>query len=150
MAETTSGGFSLAQVLKTLALCTGYIVLSGGFVNFDQYLMHKGRFPHPMALTAMHMSASLMLTSLVLLMRPSAMPSVEAYKGNSTKLYKYLAPMGFLFAIMLYGSDRAHVYCSVAPLQVMKQANVVLVFTFSTMTRLAVFNRQCVVVIAGS
>ncbi|CAK0866628.1 unnamed protein product [Prorocentrum cordatum] len=148
MAETTSGGFSLMQVLKTLALCAGYIALSGGLINFNKYLMHKGRFPHPMALTAMHMFASLVLTSLVLLVRPSAMPSVEACKGKMTKLYKYLAPIGFLFAIMLYGSNRAYLYCSVAFLQFMKEANVVLVFTFSALAGLQFFNRQRVIVIA--
>jgi hypothetical protein len=95
----------------------------------------------------MHMSASLVLCSLVLLARPSAMPSVEACKGKMAKLYKYLAPIGFLFAIMLYGSNRAYLYCSVAFLQFMKEANVVLVFTFSALAGLQFFNRQRVVVI---
>mmetsp|Transcript_85412 Transcript_85412/g.241825 ORF Transcript_85412/g.241825 Transcript_85412/m.241825 type:complete len:354 (-) Transcript_85412:90-1151(-) len=148
MAQATSGGFSLAQVLKTLALCTGYIALSGGLINFNKYLMHKGRFPHPMALTAMHMTASLILCSLVLLVRPSAMPSVESCKGKLAKLYKYLAPIGFLFAIMLYGSNRAYLYCSVAFLQFMKEANVVLVFLFSALAGLQLVNRQRIVVIA--
>jgi len=141
-------GISMAPVLRTLSLCSVYIALSGGLINFNKYLMHKGRFPHPMALTAMHMTASLILCSLVLLVRPSAMPSVESCKGKLAKLYKYLAPIGFLFAIMLYGSNRAYLYCSVAFLQFMKEANVVLVFTFSAMVGLAVFNRQRVVVIA--
>jgi len=148
MVETTSGGFSTAQVLKTLALCTGYIALSGGLINFNKYLMNKQRFPHPMALTAMHMAASLLLCSLMLLVRPSAMPSVEACKGKMAKLYKYLAPIGCLFAIMLYGSNRAYLYCSIAFLQFMKEANVVLVFTFSAMAGLQFFNRQRAVVIA--
>jgi len=148
MAETASGGFSAAQVLKTLALCTAYIVLSGGLINFNKYLMNKQRFPHPMALTAMHMTMSLLLCSLVLLVRPSAMPSVEACKGKMANLYKYLAPIGFLFAIMLYGSNRAYLYCSIAFLQFMKEANVVLVFTFSALAGLQFFNRQRTVVIA--
>jgi len=141
-------GISMAPVLRTLSLCSVYIALSGGLINFNKYLMNKARFPHPMALTAMHMFASLLLTSIVLLVRPSAMPSVEACKGKVGQLYKYLAPIGVLFAIMLYGSNRAYLYCSVAFLQFMKEANVVLVFTFSAMVGLAVFNRQRVVVIA--
>jgi len=148
MAQTTSGGYSAAQVLKTLGLCTAYIVLSGGLINFNKFLMNKKRFPHPMALTAMHMSASLLLCSLVLVARPSAMPSVEACKGKMAKLYKYLAPIGILFAIMLYGSNRAYLYCSVAFLQFMKEANVVLVFTFSALAGLQFVNRQRVVVIS--
>jgi len=141
-------GISMAPVLRTLSLCSVYIALSGGLINFNKYLMHKGRFPHPMALTAMHMFASLVLCSVVLLVRPSAMPGVEKSKGNMKKLYKYLAPIGFLFAIMLYGSNRAYLYCSVAFLQFMKEANVVLVFTFSALAGLQTFNRQRTVVIA--
>ncbi|CAK0874826.1 unnamed protein product [Prorocentrum cordatum] len=148
MTESTSGGFSALQVMKTLALCSGYIALSGGLINFNKYLMNKARFPHPMALTAMHMTASLILCSLVLLVRPSAMPSVESCKGKLAKLYKYLAPIGFLFAIMLYGSNRAYLYCSVAFLQFMKEANVVLVFLFSALAGLQLVNRQRIVVIA--
>merc|ERR1719157_464943 len=137
-----------SSMLKTGGMCALYICLSGGLINFNKYLMHKGRFPHPMALTAMHMFASLALTSLVLLVRPSAMPSVEACKGKMAKLYKYLAPIGFLFAVMLYGSNRAYLYCSIAFLQFMKEANVVLVFTFSALVGLQFFNRQRVFVIA--
>merc|ERR1719229_1143124 len=101
-----------------------------------------------MMLTAMHMLASMVLCSLVLLTRPSAMPGVEKSKGQMGQLMKYLCPIGFLFAIMLYGSNRAYLYCSVAFLQFMKEANVVLVFTFSALAGLQFFNRQRVVVIA--
>merc|ERR1719229_983650 len=101
-----------------------------------------------MMLTAMHMLASMVLCSLVLLTRPSAMPGVEKSKGQMGQLMKYLCPIGFLFAIMLYGSNRAYLYCSVAFLQFMKEANVVLVFTFSALAGLQFFTRQRVVVIA--
>ncbi|CAK0859520.1 unnamed protein product [Prorocentrum cordatum] len=58
------------------------------------------------------------------------------------QLYKYLVPIGILFAVMLYGSNKAYLYCSVAFLQFMKEANVVLVFLFSAMCGLQVVNRQ--------
>merc|ERR1719229_1871372 len=105
-----------------------------------------------MMLTAMHMLASMVLCSLVLLTRPSAMPGVEKSKGQMGQLMKYLCPIGFLFAIMLYGSNRAYLYCSVAFLQFMKEANVVLVFTFSALAGLQFFNRQRVaeLVLTGS
>ncbi|CAK0859519.1 unnamed protein product [Prorocentrum cordatum] len=70
------------QALRTGTLCAVYILLSGGLINFNKYLMHKGRFPHPMFLTAVHMLASMVLTSLTYLVRPSAMPGVEKCKGK--------------------------------------------------------------------
>jgi len=137
----------MSSMLKTGGMCALYIFLSGGLINFNKYLMHKGRFPHPMFLTAIHMFATLILTSLTLLVRPSAMPGVEKCKGKMLQLYMYLAPIGVLFAIMLYGSNKAYLYCTVAFLQFMKEANVVLVFGFSAMLGLQFINRQRVFVI---
>ena len=65
-----------------------------------------------------------------------------------TKLYRCLAPTGFLFAIMRHGSNGAYLHYSVAILQFMKAANVELGFTFSALAELQFFNRQRVVVIA--
>jgi hypothetical protein len=138
----------LASLVRTGGICALYIFLSGGLINFNKYLMHKGRFPHPMFLTAIHMVASLILTGLTRLVRPSAMPGVDTCRGKMLQLYKYLAPIGCLFAIMLYGSNKAYLYCSVAFLQFMKEANVVLVFIFSAMLGLQFINRQRTFVIA--
>lgn len=124
------------------------IVLSGGLVNFNKYLMHRDRFPHPMVLSALHMLASLVLCTIVLLVRPSWMDGVAKCQGRMSQLYKYLVPIGVLFAIMLYTSNRAYMYSGVAFLQFMKEANVVLVFTLSALAGLQAFNRQRSFVIA--
>jgi len=137
----------LQQYTKTLTFCTIYIVLSGGMINFNKFLVHKGRFPHPMALTAIHMFANLVLTGIILCVRPSLMPGVEKCKGRLMDLYKYLIPIGCFFAMMLYGSNKAYLYCSVAFLQFMKEANVVLIFLFSALAGLQVVNRQRLLVI---
>jgi len=137
----------LRRYTKTIAFCTLYIVLSGGLINFNKFLVHKGRFPYPMALTAIHMLTSLVLTSIILCVRPALMPGVEKCKGRLMDLYKYLVPIGCFFAAMLYGSNRAYMYCSVAFLQFMKEANVVLIFLFSALAGLQVVNRQRLFVI---
>ncbi|CAK0867132.1 unnamed protein product [Prorocentrum cordatum] len=141
----------LRHYTKTLTYCTLYIVLSGGLINFNKFLMHKGRFPHPMALTAIHMFTNLVLTGrgprLIVNVKPSLMPGVEKCKGRLMDLYKYLVPIGCFFAVMLYGSNRAYMYCSVAFLQFMKEANVVLVFIFSALAGLQIVNRQRLFVI---
>jgi hypothetical protein len=135
------------QFVKTGLYCTVYIVLSGGLINFNKYLIHEGRYPHPLALTAIHMFTNLVIALSILAVKPSLMPGVENARGRILQLYKYLMPIGVFFAIMLYGSNRAYLYCSVAFLQFMKEANVVLVFIFSAMAGLQIVNRQRVFVI---
>lgn len=148
MSDSDSRAASVMQCARVGSYCFIYITLSGGLINFNKFLVQKGRFPHPMALTAIHMFTSLVLTSIVLAVHPSMMPGVEKCKGRVLNLYKYLIPVGALFAVMLYGSNRAYMYCNVAFLQFMKEANVVFVFVFSAMAGLQTMNRQRLFVIA--
>jgi drug/metabolite transporter (DMT)-like permease len=147
VSETETGSSTTLRYARIGFFCAMYIVLSGGLIDFNKYLAHEGRFPHPMALTAIHMFTSFVLTSIILTVKPSMMPSVEKCKGRLLDLYKYLVPIGFFFAVMLYGSNKAYMYCSVAFLQFMKETNVVLVFLFSALAGLQTVNRQRVFVI---
>jgi drug/metabolite transporter (DMT)-like permease len=148
MAETETGASRVMLKYARIGMyCSLYIVLSGGLIDFNKYLVHEGRFPHPMALTAIHMFTSFVLTSIILVAKPSMMPSVENNKGRLFDLYKYLVPIGCFFAVMLYGSNKAYMYCSVAFLQFMKETNVVLAFLFSALAGLQTVNRQRMFVI---
>merc|ERR1740138_1453409 len=101
-----------------------------------------------MQLTCCHMIGSIMLALIFYMIAPSMFPGMERTRGNRLQVYRWLVPIGILFAVMLYGSNKAYLYCSVAFLQFMKEANVVLVFTFSALAGLQVFNRQRIFVIA--
>jgi hypothetical protein len=147
MSETETGS-KVLRYARIGFFCSMYIILSGGLINFNKFLVHKGRFPHPMALTAIHMLTSFVLTSIILKVKPSMMPSVERCKGRLFDLYKHLIPIGCFFAVVLYGSNKAYLYCSVAFLQFMKETNVVFVFLFSAMAGLQTVNRQRLFVIA--
>jgi len=147
VAETEASSSTGIRYARIGLFCAMYVILSGGMINFNKYLVHEGRFPHPMALTAIHMFTSFVLTSIILMVRPSMMPSVEKCRGRLFDLYKYLIPIGFFFAVMLYGSNKAYMYCSVAFLQFMKETNVVLVFLFSAVAGLQTINRQRLFVI---
>merc|ERR1719188_1161258 len=68
------GSERVAQIMKTGMWCSLYIILSGGLINFNKFLIHASRFPHPMALTALHMAMSFILASVVLLVKPDWMP----------------------------------------------------------------------------
>jgi drug/metabolite transporter (DMT)-like permease len=138
----------LLQTVKVIVMLVMYIIISGGLINFNKWLIHKGRFPHPMQLTACHMIGSIILSSTLYFIKPSMFPGMENTRGKKLVVYKYLVPIGLLFAIMLYGSNRAYLYCSVAFLQFMKEANVVFVFLFSCAAGLQKINRQRLVVVA--
>merc|ERR1719245_1606860 len=93
------------------------------------------------------MIVSTVLVSIVYLVRPSMLPAMEATKGNRLALLKWFIPIGICFAIMLFGSNQAYVYCSVTFLQFMKEANVMLVFVISCIVGLQSCNRLRAVII---
>ena len=74
------------------------------------------------------------------------MASEEALKVKVAQLYMCQAPIGFIFAIMLDGSNTAYPYRSVALLQFMMEANAVHVFSFSALAGLQFISRQRVAV----
>ena len=133
-ASTTTGNgpySTMGSYARIGTYCSLYTALSGGLIDPNRYLVHEGRFPHPMALTASHMSTSLALTSIILLVRPSVMPSVARNGGRLFDLYMYLIPIGCFFAF----------------LQFMMETNVVLAFRFSALAGLQTVNRQRLFVI---
>jgi len=72
-------------------------------------------------------------------------PSMEKVKDQRRELFKSFVPLGLLFAIGLYGSNQAYLYCNAAFLQFMKEGNIVLVFTISCLAGMAVVTRDKVV-----
>jgi hypothetical protein len=137
----------LSKMIRVGCVCSTYIVVSGGLINFNKFIVDRQRFPHPLMLTALHMLASFCLSLIFYMVRPSMYPGMEATAGKRGQVYKTLIPIGVLFAIMLYCSNTALLYCSVPFLQFMKEANVVLVFSFSCMAGLQVMNRPRLAVI---
>lgn len=74
-------------------------------------------------------------------------------KANICQVTKWIAPLGFLFALALYCSNQAYKYSSVAFLQFCKQGNVALMFFMSCAVGSQSFSWQklavLTVVIAG-
>eukprot|EP00435_Cladocopium_sp_Y103_P009322 s4041_g2.t1 len=125
----------LKMVGETCAIGGCYIVVSASLIAFNKYLMNAERFPYAKAMTAMHM---LMTTLLSLLLYT---------------VLKYILPLGMLFALALYCSNRAYLYSSVAFLQFCKEGNVALIFAMSCVLGLQVFSwrKVCIlsIVVAG-
>merc|ERR1740123_938848 len=93
--------------------------------------MHKDIFPFSLALSAIHMIVSTVLCGLLYAVKPSMFPAMDKVRDQRLELTKWFIPIGACFAVMLYGSNQAYMYCSVALLQFMKEANVMIVFLIS-------------------
>uniref|UniRef100_A0A7S2AQF0 Sugar phosphate transporter domain-containing protein n=1 Tax=Alexandrium andersonii TaxID=327968 RepID=A0A7S2AQF0_9DINO len=137
-----------AGLARSLAVCALYISVSAGLIHFNKHLMHPDRFPFAMVLTSLHMLTTTLLCGLLFLVRPSLFPSMERTAGRRWQLLRWFAPLGALFAAGLYCSNRAYLYCSVAFLQFMKEANVALVFGLSCLAGLQECSRSKLLVLA--
>lgn len=133
---------------KQLLLCLAYIVTSGGLIRFNSMLMQKDHFPHALALSALQMLACCVFCSSLYVVAPSMFPGMENNKGQRLSLMKWFVPIGCLFAVVLFCSNQAYMYCSVTFLQFMKESNVMIVFVFSCVLGLQSFGRlRCVVIL---
>jgi len=139
--EAAAARMSSAQMLKTLVLCLSYIAVSSCLIRFNKYLMHPDRFPFSMALTAIHMLVSSTLCTVFYLLKPSAFPGMANTEGKRMLVLSWFVPIGLTFAIALYTSNQAYLYCNVSFLQFMKEGNVIITFLLSCAAGLQMMNR---------
>lgn len=146
--EQSSVGMQFLSYTRKIVFCVMYIIVSAALIRFNKLMMKKDHFPHALALSACHMFVCSVLCSALYLIFPSMFPGMEVTKGQRLGLMKWFIPIGICFAIMLFGSNQAYMYCSVTFLQFMKEANVMLVFIFSCIVGLQSFTKlRCVVII---
>lgn len=129
------------EIAVGFGLCLLYIIISAGLIHFNKFLVSKARFPHAMVLTTFHMGATTILANLLYLVRPQLFTTMEQTKGKRLQLLKYFVPLGILFAVGLFCSNQAYMWCSAAFLQFMKEANLVLVFILSCLAGLSAWSR---------
>jgi hypothetical protein len=104
-------------------------------------MMHKDVFPFSLVLSAIHMVVSTVLCGFLYMVKPSMFPAMGTVQDQKLDFAKWFLPIGICFAVMLYGSNQAYIYCSVAMLQFMKEANVMIVFLISCAVGLQSLNR---------
>lgn len=138
---------TLYKVLQTLVIGGTYIPISAGLITFNKYLVHPGRFPHPTALTAIHMLVTSSMALLLYAICPQFYPSMEKARKEILTLVKYLVPLACCFALALYCSNAAYLYCTVAFLQFCKEGNVPLMFCMACFVGLQQFSVHKVIVI---
>jgi len=140
-AEVIISGYDVTSLVRKLAIVIAYVATSTALIRFNKHMMHKDVFPFSLALSAIHMMVSFALCGLLYVVRPSMFPAMEKIQDQRLDLMKWFLPIGACFAVMLYGSNQAYIYCSVALLQFMKEANVMIVFLISCAVGLQVMNR---------
>lgn len=126
---------------KKFALCMAYIGMSTGLIRFNKYLMAEGRFPYSMTLTAIHMAFSSILCLLLYCVNPNFFPGMAATVGRRHTVVRWFVPIGIAFAVSLYASNQAYLYCNVTFLQFLKEGNVVITFLMSVAAGLQVMTR---------
>mmetsp|Transcript_71286 Transcript_71286/g.166996 ORF Transcript_71286/g.166996 Transcript_71286/m.166996 type:complete len:327 (-) Transcript_71286:131-1111(-) len=142
----TQGQFT--SVWQTVLIGCVYIVTSSTLISFNKFLMQPGRFSHAVHLTAIHMVMTLLLSLVFYKVAPQFYPSMGTAKANMWLICKWIAPLGLLFALALYCSNRAYLYSSVAFLQFCKEGNVALIFAMSCALGLQAFSWTKVAVLA--
>jgi len=138
---TVGSSYDVANLARKLAVCITYIGFSTALIRFNKHMMHKDVFPFSLALSAIHMIMSTLLCWLLYIVKPTMFPAMGTVQDQKFDMAKWFAPIGACFAVMLYGSNQAYIYCSVAMLQFMKEANVMIVFLISCAVGLQVLNR---------
>mmetsp|Transcript_37745 Transcript_37745/g.108278 ORF Transcript_37745/g.108278 Transcript_37745/m.108278 type:complete len:392 (-) Transcript_37745:107-1282(-) len=124
-----------AQVVLVCSLGAGYIVVSSGLISYNKFLIHRERFPFAVPLVFMHACFCSCLSFFLYLVKPSLFPSLtdEAQRVPLDRdlILKGALPIAIFFSGQLALSNSAYLHSSVAFLQMMKEANLALVYTLS-------------------
>lgn len=127
------------MILETCVLGTVYIVVSACLIFFNKY-MNATRFPFAKALTTGHMLVATLLSQLLYRVAPSLFPTMPLAKANWRNVLKSMLPLGVLFAIALYCSNKAYHYLSVAFTQFCKEGNVALMYGMACVVGVQAFS----------
>jgi len=133
----------MAYWAKVCTFGLGYIVFSSGLIAFNKYLIHEDRFPFAHVLVLIHMVGGTLGAGILRLTCPWLFPSLtdpEKKVNIDMKLMlKNIVPIATLFSLQLVLSNSAYLHSTVAFLQMMKEANIVLVYALSLMALVEVF-----------
>lgn len=132
-----------------LFLICAFVSVSATLINFNKYMMQPTVFPFSVALTWLHMTTSSVFTwALYLITGDKFCPAMKDVQGQLGAIFVKFLPIAMLFAASIVLSNEAYLYASVPFLQMMKEFNVVLVFTVGVIMAAEKFNYNLVSVLA--
>lgn len=149
-------GAAAAAPVTQMTLVTlfgvGYVVCSSGLIAYNKYLIHEDRFPYAICVVLMHAVFCSICSGVLFLVKPSLFPSLtdpeKKVAVDASLIFKGALPIALLFSAQLVLSNTAYLHSSVAFLQMMKEANLVLVYVFSLMAALERFSWRSVGILA--
>jgi drug/metabolite transporter (DMT)-like permease len=141
--------FPGSTVVRAISLGLLYIVASASMIETNKWLMSPGNFPYPLTLTTNHMLVSVILANCLRFFCPAAFPALEKLHVSPWFCLKFV-PIGAAFALSIVCGNGAYSYLSVSFLQVMKQANIVIIYTMSVICSLEALRRCSVMLLAGT
>lgn len=151
MSELPQGGAAHKIVFVAL-LGVGYIVISSCLIAYNKFLIHEDRFPYAICLVLLHAIFCSACTGILYLVKPSLFPSLtdpaQQVKVDADLILRGALPIAVLFSAQLVLSNTAYLHSSVAFLQMMKESNLVLVYTFSLVAALEKFSWRSIGILA--
>ena len=100
----------------------------------------NGHFPYVKVFTTIHMITATLLSLLLYKLAPSLYPSMGKARANWKAVLKFMVPLGCLFALNLYLSNKALQFCSLSFVQFCKEGNVALMFALACLIGLQTFS----------
>merc|ERR1719271_564113 len=124
-----------------------YQVVSISMIETNKWLMDKERFPYPVTMMTGHMLVSWVGATCLRFCCPAFFPSLVDLEITWWFRAKFMLIGGF-FATSIICSNAAYLYCSLPFLQVMKECNIALVYTFAVICGVDAL-RRCSVMLLG-
>eukprot|EP00929_Paragymnodinium_shiwhaense_P110178 TRINITY_DN7695_c0_g1_i1.p1 TRINITY_DN7695_c0_g1~~TRINITY_DN7695_c0_g1_i1.p1 ORF type:complete len:444 (-),score=121.99 TRINITY_DN7695_c0_g1_i1:36-1367(-) len=147
----------VAHAFTTVVLGGIYIVLSSALIDFNKYLMSPGNFPFGTTLVLIHSVTCVLCSAALYAVRPGLFPALtdpeKKVEINSHMLLFGAAPVAVTMCCSLVLSNMAYLWSNVAFLQMMKEANVALVYVMALATGLeqfSVMHSQVLVLLMGA
>jgi len=134
----------IATVGLVSMLGLGYICVSAGLISYNKYLMHVDRFPFAVPLVFLHAVFCSCCAFFLYLVQPRLFPSLSdpgrKVKIDCDLMFKGALPIAVMFSGQLALSNTAYLHSSVAFLQMMKEANLALVYAMSLVVAIERWN----------
>jgi len=124
-----AGLLQLSKEVDCILWVVAWMVLSSFVVIFNKWMFVTGGFPHPLALTALHMTSACVVFGSIRKFAPcsvqsTVMPDAHKEISWSAWAFSFLA-MSLLFAITLGAGNCAYLVSTVPFLQMLKPMNCV-------------------------
>lgn len=138
---------SARTVIACLGLGTLYVAASSLMIESNKWMMLETHFPYATVLCTLQMLLSMLFSSAFYLLRPSWFTAMRSLKTDIWFFLKVL-PIGVCFAGSLVLSNEAYKFLSVSCIQMLKEANIALVFAMSVVLGLMKFQKVAALLLA--